>query len=170
MKKHYKSLFFLLLYVLIQTINVTFYLVSSSFQSVCNKSLSGTSPCCNCFATFDVPFVKSPKRDLLALLIIQGDFVTEFSVLKGSLVDATATSTMGSKIIFLFSRCNFCNILLSTLESNNLFSLITLYFHYFFPSLQQFHVFIINACKSFFQLWCILVTLQKLFSIKFVEI
>ena len=125
MKNHCKFLFFLLLYMLRETINVTFYFVSSSFPNACNKSLSGTSPCSNCFATFDVSFVKCPKRDLLALLIIHGYFVTEFSGLEGSLLDVTGTSTIGSKIIFLFSRCNFCNILLSTLESNNFFSLIS---------------------------------------------
>ena len=97
MKNHCKFLFFLLLYMLRQMFNATFYFVSSSFPTACNKSLSGTSPCSNCFVTFDVSFVKSPERDLLALLIIQGDFVTEFSGLEGSLVDVTGTSTIEAK-------------------------------------------------------------------------
>ena len=97
MKNYYKCLFLLLLlYVLTQMINVTFYLVSSSFPSACNKSLSETSPCCNgfgtspwgnCFGGVDVAFAKLAKRDLLALLILQGDFVREFWGLEVWLVD-----------------------------------------------------------------------------------
>ena len=73
-------------------INVIFYLVSSSFPSACNKSLSETSPCSNgfrtlprdnCFGGVDVAFAKSAERDLLALLIIHGDFVREFWGLEG---------------------------------------------------------------------------------------
>ena len=72
-------------------INVIFYLVQSSFPSACNISLSETSPCsngfgtsplCNCFGGVDVAFAKTADRDLLALLIIQGDFVREFCGLK----------------------------------------------------------------------------------------